>query len=279
MTGGQNQGWGHRGNLRFPYIYMSSISSCDSYHLSVEDDPHMRCLNELESGSDSDPDDVVRTRNMKTELELVSLYVKCKKKVYTLADQHHKKYINALTTVSLLSSGSFVVLPLERVYVSLIGIFTMICIFLKYYFNHENHYYDVSLRYGKLQTDIDTFLTKLVYIFSNVERQTTFYEKMREIETKLGFFKEEETIALPSAISTNFPATVNMNIFANLHNVELNQKVLISQYRSIQNEMERADKERRKILSKKKKEIKEEINNPDYSIIKKPLEQELRGGL
>jgi hypothetical protein len=258
---------------------MSSISSCDSYHLSVEDDPYMRRLNELESGSDSDQDNVDRTRNMKTELELISLYSKCKKKVYTLAHAHQKKYTDGLLLVSLLSSGSFVILPLERVYVSLFGIFTMICIFLKYYFNYENHYHNVSLRYGRLQLDIDNFLSKLVYIFSNVERQSTFYEKLREIETKLGFFKEEETVALPSAISTNFPTTINMNIFANLHNVELNQKALMLQYKNVQNEMERADKERRKILSKKKKEIKEEINNPDYSIIKKPLEQELKGGL
>ena len=68
---------------------MSSISSCDSYQISVEneDEPYIKRLNELEeehSGSDSSTDNYVeKTKNMKTELELVSLYLKCKKVITT----------------------------------------------------------------------------------------------------------------------------------------------------------------------------------------------------
>ena len=62
---------------------MSSISSCDSYHISVddEDDPYTRRMDELEeqySGSDSGSNDAASDveNNMKEDLKIISLYLK-----------------------------------------------------------------------------------------------------------------------------------------------------------------------------------------------------------
>jgi hypothetical protein len=290
---------------------MSSISSCDSYQISVEDedDPYIKRLNELEeehsgsdSGSSSDNNsffmnDGEKTKNMKNELEIVSLYLKCKKGFYNSEYKQHKTYSDALLLVSLAFSGSLVVFPFfsaEKAAISSLGLISMICIFLKHYWNFDvssNQLNTVSLRYGKIQVDVETFLSKLVYFSNKVEKQTAFYEKMREIETKLYYFAEEVP---PSD-----------NVFTSIHGMEMQQTALLNRYKMVNREIDQIkgktmrdrttkdrasfdratldrasfdlltrDKNRLQYLKENKKKIKEQLNNPDYSIIKEPLEQE-----
>ncbi len=294
---------GSKGNDEFPLYYsaMSSISSCDSYHISIddEDDPYIKRLDELEeehsgsdSGSSSDNNlffmnDAEKTKNMKNELEIVSLYLKCKKGFYNTEYRQHKTYSDALLLVSLAFSGSLVVFPFfsaEKVAISSLGLLTMICIFFKHYWNFDvssNQLNTISLRYGKIQLDVETFLSKLVYFSNKVEKQTAFYEKMREIETKLHYFADE---VAPSN-----------NVFASIHGVEMQQTALLNRYKMVNREIDQIkgqtardrttsdrttkdlltrDKNRLQYLKENKKKIKEQLNNPDYSIIREPLEQE-----
>ena len=280
---------------------MSSISSCDSYHISIEDedDPYIKRLNELEeehsgsdSGSSSDNNsffmnDGEKTKNMKNELEIVSLYLKCKKGFYNGLYQQDKKYSDALLLVSLAFSGSLVVFPFfsaEKVAISSLGLLSMICIFFKHYWNFDvssNQFNTVSLRYGKIQVDAETFLSKLVYFSNKVEKQSAFYEKMREIETKLHYFADE--------------VAQSNNVFASIHGVEMQQTALLNRYKMVNREIDQIkgqtarhqtardqktcdlltrDKNRLQYLKENKKKIKEQLNNPDYSIIREPLEQE-----
>ena len=304
---------GSKGNDEFPLYYsaMSSISSCDSYQISVEDedDPYIKRLNELEeehsgsdSGSSSDNNsffmnDGEKTKNMKNELEIVSLYLKCKKGFYNSEYRQHKTYSDALLLVSLAFSGSLVVFPFfsaEKAAISSLGLISMICIFLKHYWNFDvssNQFNTVSLRYGKIQVDVETFLSKLVYFSNKIEKQTVFYEKMREIETKLYYFAEEVP---PSD-----------NVFTSIHGMEMQQTALLNRYKMVNREIDQIkgratrdrttrdrtmrdrttfdrasfdlltrDKNRLQYLKENKKKIKEQLNNPDYSIIREPLEQE-----
>jgi hypothetical protein len=267
---------------------MSSISSCDSYHISIDDDddPYTKRMDELEeqySGSDSGSNDAVSNveNNMKKELEIISLYLKCKKGIYNVASNQYKRYSDALLLLSLLFSGSLVVLPLfsaEKTTISSFGLLTMFCIFLKNYYKHDitSHDYNmVSLRFRKLQVNAETFLSRLVYFSNKIEKQSAFYEKMREIETKLQEFKEE-SIQIPSSIISLMPITNNINIFSSIHDVELTQKELATRYKTIHAELKNknGEKDRVRFLKENKKKIKGKLNNPDYSGIREPLEKE-----
>ena len=192
---------------------MSSISSCDSYHISVDDDddPYTKRMDELEeqySGSDSGSNDAASNveNNMKRELEIISLYLKCKKGIYTMASNKYKTYSDALLILSLLFSGSLVVFPLfsaEKTAMSSLGLLTMFCIFFKNYYKHDitSHNYNmVSLNYHKLQLNAENFLSRLVYFSNRIEKQTVFYEKMREILKKLGFNRYFEHIQYINSI-------------------------------------------------------------------------------
>lgn len=276
--------------------------SYDSYNISVEDedDPYIRKLDELEeehSGSDSGSstdnnniflNDAEKTQSMKNELEIVSLYLKCKKGVFKRACRQYKTYSDMLFIVSLLFSGSLVILPffsVEKVAFSSLSLFTMFCIFFKNYYNFDissNYFDNVSLRYGKIQLNAETFLLKLVYFQNKIEKQTAFYEKMREIENKLQDFKEEN-VSIPTSIQTMVPTISNINIFTSIHSVEMNQRTLKTRYKNVKTEIEKLktknsseekDKNRMRFLCTNKKKIKDELNNPDYSIIKEPLERE-----
>jgi len=262
---------------------MSSISSCDSYQISVEneDEPYIKQLDELEeehSGSDSSTDNYAeKTKNMKTELELVSLYLKCKKGGYNAAYNQHKTYSDALLFISLMFSGSLVVFPYfsaEKVAISSLGVLTMFCIFFKHHYNFDvssNRFQTVSLQYGKILANVETFLSKLVYFSNKVEKQTAFYEKMREIESKLCDFNEET-----APIST---VTNEINVFSSIHSVEIKQIELQNRYKKVKREIDKikaknGNETRLQFLKENQKIIKDEIKNPDYSFIRIPLEQE-----
>ena len=267
---------------------MSSISSCDSYHISVddEDDPYTKRMNELEeqySGSDSGSNDAASNveNNMKRELEIISLYLKCKRGIYNLASNQYKTYSDALLILSLLFSGSLVVFPLfsaEKTAMTSLGVLTMFCIFFKNYYKHDitSHNYNmVSLNYHKLQVNAETFLSRLVYFSNRIEKQTAFYEKMREIETRVQDFKEE-SIQIPGSIVSLMPVTNNINIFSSIHDVELTQKDLSTRYKTINAELKNknGEKDRVRFLKDNKKKIRDKLNNPDYSGIREPLEKE-----
>lgn len=270
---------------------MSSISSCDSYQISIndDDDPYTKLMDELEeqySGSDSGSDnnntsDVVK--NIKKELEIVSLYLKCKTGIYNLASNQYKTYSDALLIVSLLFSGTLVVFPLfsaEKIAISSFGLITMFCIFFKNYYKYDitSHNYNmVSLRFHKLQASTENLLSKLVYFSNKIEKQSAFYEKLREIEAKLQDFKDE-SIQIPGTIISLMPVTNNMNIFSSIHDIELNQKTLMSRYKNINTELKNktGEKDRIRFLKDNRKKIKDELNNPDYSGITDPLEKEYK---
>jgi hypothetical protein len=258
-------------------------------------------LNELEeehsgsdsgSSSDNNPffmNDAEKTQNMKKELEIVSLYLKCKKGFYNSEYRKHKRYSDALLFISLFFSSSVVIFPFfsaEMVTMSSLGLITTICIFFKYYLNYDissNDLNTISLRYGKIQVDAETFLSKLVYFSNKVEKQSAFYEKMREIETKLHYFAEE--------------VASSDNVFTSIHGMEMQQTALLNRYKMVMREIDQIkgkgratcdratcdratcdratyDKNRLQYLKENKKKIKEQLNNPDYSIIREPLEQE-----
>jgi len=153
---------------------------------------------------------------------------------------------------------------------------TIICIFLKHYLNFDissNQLNTISLRYGKIQVDAETFLSKLVYFSNKVDKHTAFYEKMREIETKMHYFAEE----VVSLKDTN-------NVFTSIHDMEIQQTALLNRYKMVIKEIDQIklkstdskENSRLRFLKENKKKIKEQLNNPDYSIIREPLEQEYR---
>jgi hypothetical protein len=133
----------------------------------------------------------------------------------------------------------------------------------------------VSLNYHKLQLNTENFLSRLVYFSNRIEKQTVFYEKMREIETRLQDFKDE-SIQIPGSIVSLMPVTNNMNIFSSIHEVELNQKGLATRYKTINTELKtkNGEKDRVRFLKENKKKIRDKLNNPDYSDIREPLEKE-----
>jgi uncharacterized protein YifE (UPF0438 family) len=96
---------------------------------------------------------------------------------------------------------------------------------------------------------------------------------MREIETKMHYFAEE----VVSLKDTN-------NVFTSIHDMEIQQTALLNRYKMVIKEIDQIklkstdskENSRLRFLKENKKKIKEQLNNPDYSIIREPLEQEYR---
>jgi hypothetical protein len=118
---------------------------------------------------------------------------------------------------------------------------------------------------------VESFLPKLVYFSNKTEKQIAFYEKMREIESKLCDFNEE---TVPISTVTN-----EINVFSSIHSVEIKQIELQNRYKKVKREIDKikaknGNETRLQFLKENQKIIKDEIKNPDYSFIRIPLEQE-----
>lgn len=281
---------------------MSSISSYDLHFDDHDDNDYIQKLDELESGSagsGSGSDDIYpilfksapvrfKSKIEENELDIIRIYLKCKKNVFNFASHHNKKYAVIMCGLSMLLSGSLIFIPFLSPHVDdfvssaiSLALFFSLC-FSKYcnFEIHQQQYKIISNKYAGMHANVESFLAKFVYM---TDKHTAFYEKIKEIETKLHWVKEDsrELINLPYFIRVQVPFVSDIDIFQSIHRIEIDQNVLVSRYDNVKNEIEvlkgngiNRDESRLKYLKENKKKIKDTLKNTNYSDIKDHLDNE-----
>ena len=281
---------------------MSSISSYDLHFDDHDDNDYIQKLDELESGSagsGSGSDDIYpilfksapvrfKSKIEENELDIIRIYLKCKKNVFNFASHHNKKYAVIMCGLSMLLSGSLIFIPFLSPHVDdfvssaiSLALFFTLC-FSKYcnFEIHQQQYKIISNKYAGMHANVESFLAKFVYM---TDKHTAFYEKIKEIETKLHWVKEDsrELINLPYFIRVQVPFVSDIDIFQSIHRIEIDQNVLVSRYDNVKNEIEvlkgngiNRDESRLKYLKENKKKIKDTLKNTNYSDIKDHLDNE-----
>ena len=281
---------------------MSSISSYDLHFDDHDDNDYIQKLDELESGSagsGSGSDDIYpilfksapvrfKSKIEEHELDIIRIYLKCKKNVFNFASHHNKKYAVIMCGLSMLLSGSLIFIPFLSPHVDdfvssaiSLALFFSLC-FSKYcnFEIHQQQYKIISNKYAGMHANVESFLAKFVYM---TDKHTAFYEKIKEIETKLHWVKEDsrELINLPYFIRVQVPFVSDIDIFQSIHRIEIDQNVLVSRYDNVKNEIEvlkgngiNRDESRLKYLKENKKKIKDTLKNTNYSDIKDHLDNE-----
>ena len=133
-----------------------------------------------------------------------------------------------------------------------------------------------------MHVNVESFLAKFVYM---TNKHTAFYEKIKEIENKLQWVKEDnrELINLPYFIRVQVPFVSDIDIFQSIHGIEIEQNTLISRYKNVKSEIDiiknssissSKDDSRIKYLKDNKKKIKDDLKNTNYSYIKEHLDKE-----
>jgi hypothetical protein len=183
----------------------------------------------------------------------------------------------------MLLSGSLVFIPFLTTHVdhfvpssiSLILFFSL-C-FSKYsnFETNQQQYSIISNKFARLHSNVESFLAKFVYM---TDKHTAFYEKVKEIETKLHLIKEDLP-NLPFFIRVQVPFASDIDIFHSIHRIEIEQNTLASRYQNVKNEIEilkstAGDESRIKYLKENKKKIKETLKNTNYADIKQHFECE-----
>ena len=194
--------------------------------------------------------------------------------------------------VSSVISGSLIVLPFftsEKMTFSIVSFFSTYFVCLVKYLNYDAssmYFGKISERYSKIHLNIENFLSKIVYVS---DKNTFYFEKMKEIEEKIRDLNEENVV-IPSKIQTLSPFVSSINIFMAIHDIEITKKRLISRYRNIINEIEyiqsklknsntnekgrEIDKTRMAFLVENKKKTREEYKSLNFSMMKERLETE-----
>lgn len=273
---------------------MSSISSCDSFEIELEDrdDTYMARLDELEMSHDSDSDEQenmmisFKTTPDDNELELLCMYLKCKKNVFNFASRYNKQFADLLCFTSLLLSSSLLFIPFltTQTYVLCpVGVALLVTLSLSRYckFDIYKHQYKfVANKYATLHQNVATFLANFVYM---ADKQNVFYQKVKEIEQKLNGIQEHnnEFLRLPYSIQQQAPLISSVDIFHCIHTVEIDKRKLGSQYRVVKNNI--ADLivtedtiMRKKHLKSTKRKIKDALKLTNYSFMKQRLEKEYK---
>ncbi len=285
------------------------MSSMSSFEVSVDDHDfddscYIKQLDELESAGscDSGSEDIrpisfkntpilFKSKIEENELDLIRIYLKCKKNVFNFASHHNKKYAVVMCGVSVLISGSLVFIPfissphVDKFVSSALSFILLCSLCLSKYCNfdvYQQQYKIISNKYAGLHVNVESFLAKFVYMS---DKHTAFYEKIKEIENKLQWVKEDnlELINLPYFIRVQVPFVSDIDIFQSIHGIEIEQNTLISRYKNVKSEIDiiknsssssSKDDSRIKYLKDNKKKIKDALKNTNYSYIKEDLDKE-----
>ena len=206
---------------------------------------------------------------MVNEMDIISVYVKSQKNIYTEAKNiiDTRLYILSIPTICI-SIGVSIINPFIIKYDCSVILITSlnaclaILIALIGYLKMEttsNNYEIIASRYSNLQDSLDTFSSKISFIHSKSEKEKLVFNKMKKIDKKIADIKDETKILLPHYIRYLYPKISSINIFSSIYSIEIYRKHLVQLLKSIVNET-------RYIYAKWDSEIEMKKQNSDYMI-------------
>ena len=252
-----------------------------------------------DSGSDdsgsSDCEQSASQIDLLHELDVILVFLRSKSQLFQYSALRTENYRFAVYVVSLLCSGSITVLPLLATYerwllilISVFGAFTTGTIVVSRYADFDitiQKYKTASKSYTSLETDLTTFKSVNTYSFS-YDKYRALYEKIRESEMKILELNNNAELSL--SVKRRFPIISTMDIFAEIHKIEDQRKVLSKRETKVRYEMRKLafdidsanidpqKKSRLKYLQDSKKKIKDDLDKINYTDIVNDIECERR---
>lgn len=252
-----------------------------------------------DSGSDdsgsSDCEQSASQIDLLNELDVILVFLRSKSQLFQYSALRAENYRFAVYLVSLLCSGSITVLPLLATYgewllilISVFGALTTGTIVVSRYADFDitiQKYNATSKSYTLLETDLTTFKSVNTYSFS-YDKYRALYEKIRESEMKILELNNHANVSL--SVKRRFPIISTMDIFAEIHKIEDQRKVLSKRQSSVRYEMRKLafdidsanidpqKKSRLKYLHDSKKKIKDDLDKINYTDIVNNIESERR---
>ena len=250
-----------------------------------------------DSGSDdsgsSDCEQSASQIDLLHELDVILVFLRSKSQLFQYSALRTENYRFAVYVVSLLCSGSITVLPLLATYerwllilISVFGAFTTGTIVVSRYADFDitiQKYKTASKSYTSLETDLTTFKSVNTYSFS-YDKYRALYEKIRESEMKILELNNNAELSL--SVKRRFPIISTMDIFAEIHKIEDQRKVLSKRETKVRYEMRKLafdidsanidpqKKSRLKYLHDSKKKIKDDLDKINYADIVSDIECE-----
>ncbi len=207
--------------------------------------------------------------DMVNEIDILSVYVKNQKNIYTEAKNINNMRLYVLSFPSICISittstiapfigqtawGIIIITVLNAV----LAVFITLIVILKLE-TTSIHYEMVASKYGSLQDILDTFSSKIAFISSKHEKDKLIFAKMKKIDCKITEIKEETQVELPNYIRYLYPKISSINIFSSIYSVEMYRKNLINLLKGVINET-------RFINAKWDSEIAFKKHDPEYMI-------------
>jgi hypothetical protein len=206
---------------------------------------------------------------MKNEIDIISIYVKNQKNIYTEAKTIMKTRLYVLSIPSAcISITSSVLLPFAGNTIwgiilltsmsTVLSIFLILLIVLKLE-TYAVKYEIVANKYTKIHEELEGFTYKLASTHSRHEKDRMIYSQMKRMDRKITELKEDNRTILPYYIRYVYPKISAINIFSSIHSVELHRKNLINSLKSVINED-------RYINAKWETEKERKLRDPEYKI-------------
>lgn len=203
---------------------------------------------------------------MVNELDILTVYVKNQKTIYTDAKNIMNIRLCVLgypsICISITASAISPFIQQSLWIVSILNAVLAVLITLILVLKLETaaaNYAIVASRYIRLQEDLDAFISKLAFVESKHEKEKQIFSKMKKLESKIAEIKEDTTLELPHYIRYLYPKISKINIFSSIYSVEIHRKNLINSLKSVINET-------RCIRAKWETELAYKKRDPEYTI-------------
>jgi hypothetical protein len=180
------------------------------------------------------------------ELDILTTYLKGQKNIYRKSQSITQTKLHLLMIPALIGTTIIsVCAPILQSYswsgVFISGLNTLVALFISitHYFKLEpscDLYLHLMNQYDRLENSIEFSNNRISFFDSNKDKRVYIFDRITDVEKKIGEIKETTKTILPNEIKLLFPIICNINIFSFIKRIENYKQNLINKLKDVKNE-------------------------------------------
>jgi hypothetical protein len=218
------------------------------------------------------------------ELDILTTYLKGQKNIFGKSRYVTQMKLNMLMIPALIGTAIIsICAPILQEYVwsgvFISGLNTLVAFLISiiHYFKLEplcELYLYLMNHYDRLESSVE-FTNNRISFFDVLEnKRQLIFDKMTDVEKKIGEIKETTKVILPNEIKVLFPVICNINIFSFIKRIESHKQNLMNKLKDVKNELEYIEWKKEKDNNKEK--IERAYKRLDYLLqVKDKLKNEI----
>lgn len=182
------------------------------------------------------------------ELDILTTYLKGQKNIYSRSRYVTQTKLNLFMIPALIGTSIIsICAPILQthswsgVFISGLNTLVAFLISIVHYFKLEplcELYLHLMNQYDRLESSVEFTNNRISFFDVLEDKRKHVFDKMSDVEKKIGEIKETTKVILPNEIKTLFPIICNINIFSFIKRIESHKQNLVNKLKDVKNEVE-----------------------------------------